>query len=266
MKIALATNIFGDFHRQTMCIESLKRIKSEYSDIVDLYNLQSPDNLREEDNFETLPCLTRTSKDLVPNSKKTKPLIKDMFNGIGKLPGYDYFIFTNSDIILSNRFIKTILESPEKDSFSGARLTIENINTLDETPTLVQYQVAGFDTFAVKREWWKLHNEKFPEYIYAEPCWDVHYATLFKRFGNSMFVNKWPAALFHIHHEIAWAEMTPERQHNENMLFRKYKSDSDMWHKFLFSVLLKRTPAKGFYNPLPNEEKLENIYFPRGLQ
>ena len=261
MKIAIGTNIFGSFHRQNTCIESLKKIKKKFPDIVDLYNIQSIDNPQEEKDFETLAVLKKTSKDIVPNCKKTKPLIKEMFNSLANLKGYDYFVFTNSDIIISDRFIKLILDNTDKDSFSGARLTIKDIQTLDETPELVQYQIAGFDTFAVKTEWWKNNSDKFPEYIYAEPCWDVHYATLFKKHGNSMFVNKWPACLFHIAHEIAWSEMTPERQYNEEMLFKHHTNDSNIWHGFLFNVLLRRKPDNGFYNPFNNEEELEENFF-----
>tara|TARA_R110000824_G_scaffold8429_13_gene38266 strand:+ start:8616 stop:9407 length:792 start_codon:yes stop_codon:yes gene_type:complete len=261
MKIALGINIFGSFHRQDMCIESLKRLKKEFPDIIDLYNIQPLSDIQKEPEFKTLPALIRTAKDLVPDGTQDKPLIKDMFGVLSELEDYDYFIFTNSDIILSNRFIKLIQDNPKKDSFCGARLAIQDIKNLDETPELVQYQVAGFDTFAVKSEWWYRKENKFPDYVYAEPCWDVHYATLCKKHGKSMFVNKWPAALFHINHEIAWSDMTPERKYNEEVYFKTHKNDCNMWHSFLFNVLLKRTPDKGYYNPFSNEEEIEDTIF-----
>jgi len=261
MKIAIGTNIFGSFHRQDTCIESLKRVEEKYPDIIDLYNIQPEENPQEENGLRTLPLLRETCKNIIPNCKKEKPMLKEMFKCLADLNGYDYFLFTNSDIILSDRFIKLILDNPDKDSFSGARLTIQDIETLDDEIIPIQYQVAGFDTIAIKTKWWKENEDKFPDYVYAEPCWDVHYATLLKKFGNSMFVNKWPAAVFHIHHEIAWSEMTPERQYNEDMLFKKHALDSTMWHTFLFQVLLKRTPPRGFYNPFNNEEELEEKMF-----
>lgn len=261
MKIALGTNIFNSYHRQDMCIQSLLRLKQLYPDMIDLYNIQPINNPQVVDNFQTLPILKQTAKDVVTGSTCEKPLIKEMLNSLSNLNGYDYFIFTNSDIIISNRFIKLILDNKDKDSFCGSRLTIEDIQTLDETPKLVQYQVAGFDTFAFKTNWWRLNENKFPEYIFGHPCWDVHYATLCKRLGTSMFVNKWPAAIFHIQHEIAWSKMSPERQYNENLLFKTYRHDSYMWHNYLFSVLLKRTPNNGFYNQFVNEEELESEFF-----
>lgn len=261
MKIAIGTNIFGSYHRQDMCIKSLKRLKSYFGEVVDLYNIQDPDDSVELDLFTRLPILKNSSKDILHDSNKKKPLVFDMFDGLSKLNGYDYMLFTNSDIIISNRFIQKIIDNDGVDSFSASRLTIDNINSLDDTPKLVQYQVAGFDAFAVKISWWENNKDFFPNYIYSEPCWDVHYATLFKRLGNSIFENKWPPSIFHIKHDIAWSDMTPERKYNEELLFKKHKNDSDMWHKFLFNVLLKRKPVNGFYNPLENEEHLEGIYF-----
>jgi len=261
MKIAIGTNIFNSVHRQDICIQSLKRLKELYPDMIDLYNIQPTSNPQIIEGFQTLDVLNRTAKDIVVNCTSQKPLIKEMIKSLSDLEGYDYFIFTNSDIIISDRFIKLILDNKDKDSFCGSRLTIQNIQTLEETPKLVQYQVAGFDTFAIKTTWWKLNEANFPEYIYGNPCWDVHYATLCMKLGDSMFVNKWPASIFHIQHEIAWSDMTIERQYCENMLFKTYKQDSNMWHRYLFTVLLKRSPANGFYTPFSNEEELEKQYF-----
>ena len=122
MKIALGTNIFGNFHRQDMCMESLKRLKEEFPDIIDLYNIQSPNNTQEVDGFKTITPLITTSKDIIPNCIKTKPMMKEMFGGLADLEGYDYFIFTNSDIILSNRFIKLIQDNWWWISLVGKKL------------------------------------------------------------------------------------------------------------------------------------------------
>lgn len=181
MKIAIGTNIFGRFHRQDMCIKSLIRIKSQFPSIVDLYNIQSDTDPQQDDGFITLPSLKRTCRDVIPNSQKNKPMMKDMFGALCDLGGYDYFVFTNSDIIMSDRFIRLIMDNQDKDSFSGSRVAIKNIDSLDSRVELIQYQVAGFDTFAIKPNWWNTHKDKFPDYVYAEPCWDVHYATILDR-------------------------------------------------------------------------------------
>tara|TARA_R110000822_G_scaffold145230_1_gene284065 strand:- start:7210 stop:8004 length:795 start_codon:yes stop_codon:yes gene_type:complete len=261
MKIALGTNIFGNFHRQDLCIKSLKRLKKEYPDIIDLYNIQPTTDMQDEEGFTILPSLIKTSKDIIPNGKKTKPLMLEMFGSLSELEGYDYFIFTNSDIIISNRFIKLIINNPDYDSFSGSRLTILHIDTLDDEPTPIQYQIAGFDTFAIKTSWWNENKDKFPDYVYAEPCWDVHYATLLKKYGKSMFANKWPATLFHVFHEVAWASDTPELRYNETILIKQHNEDYELWNKFLFTVLMKRKPNNMFLKPIPNEEAMENTIF-----
>lgn len=259
MKLAIGINIFGTFHRQELCIEGLLKLKDLFGNTIDLYNIQPKDNPIIHDKFETI-YFERSSLDVVPEGKQNKPIVKSMFNALGEI-NCDYFLFSNSDIIISNRFIQTIIDNQDRDAFSGSRLDIQDIQTLDDEVSPVRYQVTGFDTFVIKTKWWNENKDKFPEYIYAEPEWDVMYATICKENGNTMFFNKWPAGLFHVKHPIAWDKATTERDYNVHLSQKVYTEQYNKWHRYMQGVLLRRQPPYALFNHFENEEELEGAMF-----
>lgn len=61
--------------------------------------------------FIKLPYLTRSTKDLYPNiSTKKLPILQDIFNSISKNIEADYYIYSNSDIILHKNFYNFIIK------------------------------------------------------------------------------------------------------------------------------------------------------------
>lgn len=262
-KIAFGVNLFGTSKRSDMAIESFLKIKESFPNNVDLFNVQFVDeNIkgRIHKDVPTLRVLQDTSKNYIKReSKKTLPIMNELFTRLSELSGYDYFIFTNDDIIISNRYIKFIL-STDYDCYPASRLAIKDINTLQEPIINEHYQVAGFDTFAIKSSWWKDNKNKFPNYILGHPCWDVHYATLCMRHGNSTLCNKWPAPTFHIVHGDDSHADSAERDHNFSLYWKPSKFDVDMWHNYLFSILLRR-PEANYCTPHDNELELEKKYF-----
>jgi hypothetical protein len=52
--------------------------------------------------------LTRDSRDFVENGKKSTPCVKDILDGLAET-NCDYMVYTNSDILFSDKFIKYIL-------------------------------------------------------------------------------------------------------------------------------------------------------------
>lgn len=263
VKIAFGVNLFGNNIRNDLAIQSFLKIKKKYSNI-DLYNIQFKDtsiNFRDSKEFSILRCLDKSSKNYITGaSKKVLPMTKDCFDGLADL-NYDYFIFTNDDIIVSDRYINFILNS-NYDCYPASRLAISPIESLNDIVVADNhYQVAGFDTFCIKTSWWKKYRDSFPNYVLGHPVWDVHYATLCMKLGNSTLCNKWPPPTFHQIHDSDWKNTPcPETEYNYNLFWKPFKFDSDMWHNYLFHILLKR-PGTNYCQPHNNELELEKKYF-----
>tara|TARA_R110000822_G_C15281801_1_gene490249 strand:+ start:592 stop:1374 length:783 start_codon:yes stop_codon:yes gene_type:complete len=256
MKIAIGINIFGSFKRQDLCIESILKLKGMFSTTIELYNIQPKENTIHHDDFNTL-YYERTSKDVMSDGTQDKPLVKSLFDTLGEVD-CDYFLFSNSDIIISDRFINTIITNTGRDAFAASRMDITEIDDLQDNIVAERYQVTGFDAFAIKREWWKVNSHIFPDYIYAEPEWDVMYAVICKQNGDTMLVNKWEPSIFHVKHDIAWGDITPERTYNEYLSKVIYTDNYDRWHNYMRSVLLQRQPPNKLFIPFSNEEELED--------
>lgn len=260
-KIAFGVNLFGENDRVELAIESFLKIKEKYSSI-DLYNIQFEDKSikgREHPAFKTLRAMKKTSKNFIQGeSKRTIPVLHELINSLYDLK-YEYFCFTNDDIILSDRYFKFIFDT-DYDCYPASRLAIHPIKTLKDNITNEHYQVAGFDTFCIRNDWWGVNRSKFPNYILGTPPWDVHYATLCMKYGNSTLCNKWPPPSFHIIHGDDSHKDSPELRYNNGLFWQPHKFDSDMWHNYLFSVLLKREGVN-YCTPFPNEESLEKQFF-----
>jgi hypothetical protein len=258
MKIVLGVNLFGDEHRHRISRESYKRLSDKFG--ISLLNLQFeglPPTF-EDERFETKHILKISSKDLIPESFKTLPTMKDCFDALASTE-CDYFIFTNDDIIISPTYIELFLATL-KDSYPSSRLSIKELATLeDEITAIDHYQVAGFDAFIIKKEWWLKVRDYFPNYILGKPCWDVHYAMLCMRHGDSMLCNKWPPPTFYIAHDLVSFDDCPEKKYNERIFWEDHIADSKIWNLYLHKVLLKR-PTQ-YISVFGNEEELEKIYF-----
>ena len=263
-KIAFGVNLFSKSERTTLAVESYLKLKDKYTESIDLYNIQFVNKelkFRNEEGFKVYHCLEESSQQYIEgHSKKTLPMTKECFDRMSQL-NYEYFIFTNDDIIVSDRYIKFILET-NYDCYPASRLAIEPINILSEAVIVKNhYQVAGFDTFCIRNKWWQDNKKYFPTYILGHPCWDVHYATLCMQLGNSTLCNKWPPPTFHQIHNSDWQNKScPETDYNYKVFWKPFKFDSDMWHNYLFNVLLKR-PGANYCTPHKDELNLEKQYF-----
>jgi hypothetical protein len=268
-KIAVATNIFGKCKRQSLGIQSLLRCKSKLGDKIDLFNLQfeNEKDLTEHEGLTTLKCLKKTSRD-VCNGSRELPIVREMFDCLAEL-GYEYFCFINSDIIVTPKFFNEILER-DHEAYIASRLAIEgditdlnfSIKINDTSGKIVNshYQVSGFDGFTIKSSWWKENRLLFPEYVYAVVYWDTHYATLLLKNANTYMQNKVPT-IFHIIHEDKSSSQCVEFNYNQDTFSKKYPDDFQLWHNFLFQVLLKRGIHVNYVYPLPKEVELQHLYF-----
>ena len=127
-KIALGLNIFGKSNRTDLALASMVNLKKQFTNI-DLYNLQFVDQTisgRLHDDFTTFRCLKETSKDYISGeSKRTIPMLKELFDSLASLD-YEYFCFTNNDIIISDRYFKFV-DFTDYDTYPTSRLAIEPI-------------------------------------------------------------------------------------------------------------------------------------------
>jgi hypothetical protein len=264
VKIAIGFNLHYPLNnRVEISQKSLLKLKEQFKVTLINIDFEGSENIQKNDDIVFLPKLTQHSKSYTKGYDRDLPIIHDMFNVLCNYSddnNIDMFIFVNSDIIISDRFIKHILNT-NFDTYCAARLAIGEISSIDEDPKdISHYQVAGFDAYAVKTKWWKRHKDKFPKYIYAISGWDVHYATILKKIGNCDFCNKWPPMLFHIMHEEVSSNQSPELEYNKNLLWNIHKDDCKMWHDFLFNVLLRRK-GQNYWTPFDNEVELESKYF-----
>lgn len=253
MKIAIGINIFGDYKRQDQCIEVLLRLVSKYPE-VSLYNITFEDEKNYTLGFNHLPFLKRKAKDIIDGSTSEKPTAKDFFNILSTID-CDYFVFMNSDILLTEKVIKLILKG-EYETYSFSRHDCYPIESLDKIIPF-RIEIAGFDAWVVKKTWWFDNWIHFQDYIYAEHLWDVAFALEMYNRSKSFLGNK-EVYICHEKHDLKWNETSPEALHNSKLW--ESSGYSDNWHKFIFENLVKRQPYGQFMIPLDNEKELERKY------
>jgi len=251
MNLAIGINIFGDSHRQTVAINALKKIKQKFTNIT-LYNITFQNEPNTDSDFTHLPLLTRTCKDVIQDSTKSKPLAVDMFNALSTVD-CDYFLFCNSDILLSSKLIKLILKQ-EYETYCVSRHDTHPISSPDDEIKPYRIEIAGFDAWAVKKEWWVNNKNLFSNFIYAEHLWDVFFTLQMFNYSKCLLCNK-EFYIAHEKHEIGWNEHSPEAKYNSSLWEQTpYPAN---WHNFIFKNLVKRQPPGQFLYPLEDEYKIE---------
>ncbi len=253
MKLAIGINIFQNTHRQTIAINALKKLKAKYSNIT-LYNITFSNEKNIDNEFIHLPLLTRTCKDVIKQSTKNKPFAVDLFNALSSVDS-DYFLFCNSDILLSSKLIKSILKQ-EYETYCVSRHDTYPINDLDNIRPF-RIEIAGFDAWGVKRQWWLDNKHLFLDFVYAEHLWDVFFTLQMYNYSNCILCNK-EFYIAHEKHEIVWNEHSPEAQHNSALW--KQTPYAVNWHTFIYNNLIKRQPPGQFLTPLENEHELEQLF------
>lgn len=253
MKIAIGINIFGENKRQTLCIDVLKKLKNKFNGIT-LYNITFEKDLNKDSNFVHLPYLNKTAKDIIKGSQSKKPTTKQFFDILSQQE-VDYFIFLNSDIILSPKFID-LISKQDYETYCVSRYDTLPIESIDKIIPF-RIEIAGFDVWAVKNSWWKENHQRFKDYVYAEHLWDVDYTLTMYNHSSCLICNKEFYAA-HEKHELNWNEQSLEAQYN-SMLWEKSAYGSN-WNNFIYNNLIKRLPYGQFLEPLYNELELEQKY------
>ena len=272
MNILLGANTFGNYHRQNIAVDSWIHLREKYG--VKLCNIQFKD---EENSFKSeydildIFSLKRSSKSDIKDNTKKLPYVNDIISSLYKearRDNCDYFIFTNSDVIINSNLIRYIKGNKPK-AFACSRLDIEEVESfqdiLNKNVTPVRYEIAGFDTFVFHVDWYKKHSSLFRDYFLGKPVWDQVYATMLKIYGgNTPFGNGYPPYCFHIHHGIsAVTTECPEQQFNIKNKEDSYldKLTCKIFDTYLKEYLMHRTPWGSFIKPISNEDQSEQIFF-----
>jgi hypothetical protein len=250
MKLSIGINIFRSYKRQDQCINVLHRLESKFNEI-NLYNITYQNDLHCPLKFKNLPVIKRKAKDIVLNSISEKPIAIDFFNALSETD-CDYFLFLNSDILLTRKLINLVLKG-EYETYFFSRHDCLSIESLDKIMPY-RMEIAGFDAWAVKKTWWLDNKIHFKDYIYAEHLWDVAFSLEMYNRSKAYIGNK-DLYICHEKHDLNWNESSPESLHNTKLWQESPYSNN--WKEFIYSNLVKRQPYGMFLHPLSNEEELE---------
>lgn len=268
MKIALGTNLFGNYQRQELAKESYRRLASKYPN-VHIYDIQFKDEIDTyeiSEGFITSFKLNRSSRDVIPGHEKKLPFVNDIFQVLADTD-HDYFVFSNSDVMLSNRIIDFILEK-EPTAFPGSRLDVRPIKNIDEPMIPVRWEIGGFDIFAMKTDWYRQHYWLFEDFLLGCCWWDHHFAGLLKIFGNNdPIANKNPAFGLHVHHGWGSGVENPGNKFNaDNFNNSKFNQFRHVWDDYFAQILkVRRTPDFLFLNEYENEAETEREFFQKRI-
>lgn len=265
MKIAIGINNFkkeSDLNnREKMCVESLHKLKKHYSDNILLVNVTFEDEtFATLDKFVNLHSLKNIPKDI---TDKKIPFVNEIFDILAVVKT-DYFLFINNDIIVSDRYIKSILSNNKYDSLVASKLHFTKLDSLDDkNPVPESLSVHGFDGFAIKNNWWLLNSDKFKPMLLSRAYWDTYFYAKCHLYGKCLTLNKPPGVIFHLDHESTSMEGEPGNTYNEKNFIEDSDNLPQRWFPYVQNILLKRPTHNNilWYMPLPNEDEYEKQYF-----
>lgn len=265
MKIAIGINTFKDESdlniREKMCVSALHSLKRKYRDNLELVNLTFFDESYKLLEFTNKHCLQQIPTEI---TNKKIPFVNEIFDNLAEM-GANYFLFVNNDILISDRYIKAILNNTDYDCLPASKLHFTKITSIEDFSDSIpeSLSVHGFDGFAIKSSWWLQNRDKFKPMLLSRAYWDTYFYAKCHLYGKSLTLNKPPAVIFHLDHKSTSMEQDPGNSYNE----KKFIEDKDQlpqrWFSYVQNVLLKRPTYNNilWYTPLPNEEELEKEYF-----
>ncbi|CAG1020944.1 hypothetical protein DOJK_00668 [Patescibacteria group bacterium] len=173
--------------------------------------------------------------DIVINLKKNSskiterklPFLLEIFNGIADqaIQDEDWIGFTNSDIVLKSEEFYSTLRNSDKKAILFNRVEIKDIDLTRDLDQFLNYRgepnpYDGRDGFFLRKEIWDKIRSKLPDYIIAEPYWDIGLIELLKEYEPLIVPNQ----IYHYFHPRRWARNTPGALYNQN-LFDQQKSN-----------------------------------------
>lgn len=254
-KIAIGINIYEQLERHQHCIQALLKLKRKYCTEIELYNITFADEQNAHPEFTQLPLLTKSSRELIPQSKKRLPLAKECFDALSK-QSCEYFLYLNNDILISDKLIKLILKQ-SYETYSFSRVDVQPLTSIDGNMVPIKMEIAGFDAWSCNSNWWNEHKHRFKNYVVGQWQWDVDFALTMYNYSNGTICND-DFYIAHEDHLRAWNSTSPEAVYNDNLW--KTTSYQDVWGEYIYSNLINRQPRGRFLYPLKDEKALtENL-------
>jgi hypothetical protein len=266
MKISIGTNIFGNNIKQLLGIETLLRQKSFFSQNINLYAFQLHDQKEEVPIEFTKVLLERDSRDLVYSGTKAAPCIKDILDKLAETD-CDYIVYTNSDILFSKKFFNYILDSDKQyTGYACSRMDIFPITSLNQPLKPYRYEVAGQDTFVIKKDWYIENRHLIKDYIIGSIWYDTALTTILKVYGqNDPIINDYPVQIAHIHHGWGSGLPSPENDYNTKLYESENETVRESWAWYYHNILIKRPDGFNMFTLYPNEKQIEKEHFDKYL-
>jgi hypothetical protein len=268
MKISIGTNYFGSNKRQDIAKESHLRLVKKY-DFINFFNIQFKDDTQGWNNnidICNLHKLERSSRDVLPTFNRKLPFVNDCFKALSETD-CDIFVFTNSDIILTDRLVDWIISNPDCKANTCQRVDINDINSLYENITPARIEVAGFDTFIFNKNWYIQHQVLFEDYFLGRVYFDYAYAVIMKIFGgNECVLNRLPIATAHIMHSRESHDIDAGNIYNKSVYDNSVVKDIlEVWNDFLYEYVFK-TRSNNFLTTHLNEKIIEKVFFDNKIE
>lgn len=250
-KILLTTNTFGKNFRQDLAIEKLKILKENNKNLdVCLLQFEQECDIPYTD-IKICKNLKRSSKSIL-NTKKELPFIKDLFDLSCDL-AEEYFIYSNSDIILSQKFINFV-NTKDIEAFGVSRIDVKEVNSLNEATYPTRMEPAGFDTWVVSKKWWSQHRHLFPDMLIGRPLFDVIFTVLMLFNSKNIHMSR-DYLIYHIRHPLVSFDQDECYFYNEKIANDSFGELLDWWNTSIAKKTFLQRPDWGsFLKFLPNEE------------
>jgi len=260
-KISIGINVFKEYtsfnNREKMCYDSLLKLKNIENNI-NLYSISQQNTQIEIPEFTSLPKLKTSFLD----DDKTLPYVNEIFDVLSDTE-CDYFIFINSDVLISNRFIKHIKKT-QKDCYPATKLHFLKLDSIDDKNSQPEsVSVHGFDGFGIKKQWWINNKNRFKQMILGRAYWDTYFFVKCMLYGDCEVLNKPPLCLFHLDHKSISMENNKGNKENESNFVSDIDNVNQKWFSYVYNVLLKRETYNNilWFVPFTNEDILEKQYF-----
>lgn len=246
--ILIGTNAYNKYDRQDLCIESFRCLKDSSSNI-DICLVQEENDLVQYNDIPIFRELKRNSSNVLDTNKKL-PFVNDIFDVLAR-HSKDYFLFCNSDIILSQQLINYI-NFNDIEALGISRIEIPPIKSLTEQFSPIRMEPAGFDCWVVSKKWWLEHRELFKDYLLGRPFFDVHYAVLMFLYSKNIFVSN-QHLIYHIMHKSPAFTEDACYLFNTKQTQDYYLDNEKVWGECCNNTFLKRTDWGRFLNFNANE-------------
>ena len=211
-KLRIGVNFWDNGPAQLLCRAVLAEYREQHPEQIELYSPRIPGDGFCPDEFVDLPVLKTMCKDIVPRSKKRKPVIHEMIDSLTAVAesDWDLLVLMNSDIWMTPTAEKILLEMQE-DCACFSRANISPVNCDPSRLTFYYDFPNGWDMFAFRAGWWRKNRQKFLQLpcIYAERAWDNAYACAMMAYGETVWHNKQPWIL-HMPHPGRWSAESVE--------------------------------------------------------